>query len=409
MRPRALTDAVAGASRILRRDGFGGLARRTVRVLYARSGADELEFPLLPGDLVDSASVPPPGPLRASGGQITIGWVMVPPARGSGGHTTMFRMIQGIEAAGHACVILLYDRYGGRLAKRREVIRAAWPEIRAEVRDVGDGVVGLDALVASSWQTAHVVARHAANVPIRFYLVQDFEPDFYPKGAEYEFAEDTYRFGFYGISAGRWLAEKLRTDYGMTCESFDFGADTRVYQFDPSAPRNGVIFYAKPGVPRRGYRLGMETLARFHDQQPDVPIHLFGDHVTQLPFPAVVHGRITPAEINKLYNTCRVGLGLSFTNVSLVPWEMLASGVVPVVNDAPHNRAVLTSSDVRWASPTAGSLALAMSHAYEHYSTNDAQRAADDIHDFSWDAAAKIVSDTIMRVCQVGHVSSADS
>ena len=45
-----------------------------------------------------------------------------------------------------------------------------------------------------------------------------------------------------------------------------------------------------------------------------------------MPFPAVNHGRITPAELAALYNRCTAGLTLSFTNVSLVPDELLACG-----------------------------------------------------------------------------------
>ena len=58
------------------------------------------------------------------------------------------------------------------------------------------------------------------------YFVQDFEPSFFAPGSEWGFAEDTYRFGFHGITAGHWLADKLRNDYGMPTDPILLGPCT---------------------------------------------------------------------------------------------------------------------------------------------------------------------------------------
>jgi hypothetical protein len=44
--------------------------------------------------------------------------------------------------------------------------------------------------------------------------VQDFEPYFEPVGSYSTFAENTYRFGFHGITLGEWLSKKLTNEYG---------------------------------------------------------------------------------------------------------------------------------------------------------------------------------------------------
>src|SRR5690606_30371700 len=190
---------VAGKGlRELRRGGAGAAMTRTVRFAYRRLGVESLEVPLLSEDIADSTRldlpVPPIPPDRGS--RLTVGWVTNPPSLGSGGHTTMFRMIAGLEAAGHRCVIFLYDRYGGDVAQHRMIIRRGWPEIRAEVLDADDGVAGVDAAVATGWESAHVLARRGTAPMRRLYFVQDYEPYFYPRGPEYALAEDTYRFGF---------------------------------------------------------------------------------------------------------------------------------------------------------------------------------------------------------------------
>src|SRR5689334_10120771 len=43
----------------------------------------------------------PGAPAAAPGQPLTVGWVCTPPSAGSGGHTTMFRMVAALEAHGH--------------------------------------------------------------------------------------------------------------------------------------------------------------------------------------------------------------------------------------------------------------------------------------------------------------------
>jgi len=354
--------------RLLRTQGPKPLAQRVVRVGYRKLNAAELEFSLLDGDIADSSrlDLPLPAERPARGTPLRIGWVTTPPAAGSGGHTTMFRMIRALEEAGHECVVLLYDRYGGDTERHREVIRASWPWIGAQVRSVDDGLDGLHGAVATSWQTAHVLARRSADVRCRrLYFAQDFEPFFYPRGSEYSLAEDTYRFGFRTVTIGHMVADLVRQVSGTECAVAEFGCDTDVYRLTGRGPRDGVAFYAKPGNPRRGFELASLALEEFHRRHPGVEIHLFGDPDAVVPFPATRHGNVTPAELAALYNRCVTGLAMSFTNISLIAEELLACGTVPVVNDSPYPRADLDHPHVRWAQPTPGSLADALGAAID--------------------------------------------
>jgi hypothetical protein len=369
------------------------VAQRAVRIAYRRVGAQELDFPLKDGDIFSGATPRSNDeiPRRPVGTSLRIGWVMVPPSAGSGGHTTAFRAIEALERAGHRCTVVLYDRFDGDLAHQEAVIRRSWPNVRASVV-AAEGHEPSDALVATSWQTAHIVAKQAGPATRCFYFVQDYEPYFYPRGAEYYLAEDTYRFGFYGITAGPWLAEVLQKRFGMACSGFEFGADTDVYSYTDVPGRDGIAFYAKRDVPRRGYALGIEVLREFARQRPTAPIHVYGDAIGSLSFPVISHGRISTTRLNEIYAQCRVGLGLSFTNVSLIPWELLACGVVPVVNDAPHNRAVLRAPDVRWAEASVPALVTAVVDAYDGYDARIGRRCADSVTAMSWaDALATVV------------------
>ncbi len=355
------------AWRVVQTEGGRGLIQRLARAGSRRFGADQADFPLLPGDVADSRHLSLPTPrMRPPRDQpLDVGWVMTPPGAGSGGHTTTFRLVEGLEQAGHTCVIYLYDRYHGDTSRHLEVIRQHWPGVRAEVRSARDGIRGTDALVATSWPTAHAVAVHGTAPTRRLYLIQDFEPFFYPRGSDYTLAEDTYRFGFRSIAIGHMVAQVLRAEVGVDAVVAEFGCDTDVYRLVNQGERNGVVFYAKPDVARRGFRVGALALEEFHRRHPEVEIHLFGDSSASVNFPATRHGVLTPTDLSALFNRCTAGLALSFTNISLIATEMLACGTIAVVNDSPYARADLDHPAVAWAFPTPVGLADALSQAVE--------------------------------------------
>lgn len=393
--------ALAKAIGILRREGPRSVVRRAVRSLGHRLDVGSLDEPLLDSDIADSTRLELPVPAQRPdrGTPLQIGWVTVPPRAGSGGHTTLFRMVQAVEAAGHHCHLFLYDRYGGDPASQARVIRSWWPELRAEVHDAQDGLSGVDAMVASGWETAHVVARRATSPMRRLYFIQDYEPFFYPRGSEYSLAEDTYRFGFRNIALGDMVGDLLRSEAGVPADVTEFGCDTAVYRPLEGVQRTGVVLYARPDVPRRGFWLAKLALQEFHRQHPEVDIHVYGSMVRDLGFPATQHGRLTPTELNALYNRCIAGIAMSFTNISLVAEEMLAAGTVPVVNDSPHSRADLVNDNVVWAQPTPGAVAAALGRAVKDADPSRAAGAAASVRRFAWQKAqadvVRIVEDEV--------------
>ncbi len=163
----------------LREEGPRGLAYRVIRRAYQRLDVGALDFTLLPADVADSSSLGLRLPERVTEDRpLRIGWLCTPPAAGSGGHTTMFRMVRVLEEAGHECEIVLYDRHAGRTEAQAAVIRESWPWIFAGIRSIRDGLDGLDVVVATGWESAHVLASRTEDVVHRAYFIQDFEPLF---------------------------------------------------------------------------------------------------------------------------------------------------------------------------------------------------------------------------------------
>ncbi len=395
--------------RLLRSEGSAGVATRLrERAASWISPAGGAPLPVSRKDFVRAAELaasgrrlPPPLPL-GDDGRLEVAWVCVPQSPGAGGFTTVSRLASSLERAGHRCTVYLDDRHGWSLDQHRRTMRAGWPSLGAEIRSVADGIEDAHAIFATSWETAYPVLSSPAR-GARFYLVQDFEPRFYAAGSNALLAEATYRFGFHGLTAGRWLAQLLEREYGMTAEHFDFGCDLDRYALDSSAERDGVCLYARPSTPRRAFELAVAALDLFAERHPSTEIHLYGESVRGLPFAATDHGMLAPEELNRLYNRCVAGLALSATNVSLVPHEMLAAGCIPVVNDAAQNRVVLDNSEVVYAPATPFDLANALSALVARPAAERsaaAQAAAASVQGASWDDAGAVVERTIREVVQ---------
>lgn len=407
-RHAALGDRLAQIQRLLATEGPGGIAWRVrARVAGSLMPPEARRLEVSREDIIRAAEVaadgwryPPPPPLLP-GEPMRVAWVCTPPGPGSGGHTTMFRMVTALESAGHECIVYLRDQHGWSMRQHVSTIREHWPSVQADVRDLAGGIEDCHAIIATGWGSAYDVLGSKARGS-RFYFVQDFEPMFSPAGSEYLLAEATYRFGFHGITAGPWLAEKLTRDYGMPADSFEFGCDLDTYRLDPSTlaspGRTGVAYYCRPGTPRRAHELAVFALDLFARRHPEVPIHFYGSVVDGLPFKTEQHGLLTPAELGRLYQRCLAGLVLSATNVSLVPSEMLAAGCTPVVNDAEHTRRVLGDARVRYAEPTPYDLADALSaivseSPYQRVARAEAGAAS--VRSASWSAAGTAVERAI--------------
>lgn len=344
------------------RNLFGYVAQRAALKLLTREPAG--------GMLVDSLDVSDVDwtepaerfehPTTVAEGPVKIAWIMSPPGKESGGHQNLFRFINFAEQAGHDCTIYLYDNVGAAptLAATKAMLResSAYPNLRAEIVEY-DREAGVradtQALFATGWETAYPAYRDASSAR-RFYFVQDFEPLFYPLGSQALLAENTYKFGFHGITAGGWLKHKLSTDYGMPCDSFDFAVDKTHYSVTNRGKRNEIFFYARPVTPRRAFELGILALSEFARMRPDVTINLAGWDVSEFNIP-FKHNNLASMEIDQLnavYNRCGAGLVLSLTNMSLLPLELMSAGVTPVVNDGPNNRMVSDNENIEYVQPS---------------------------------------------------------
>lgn len=318
----------------------------------------------------------------------TINWVMSPPGDGvGGGHQNIFRFIAYLARKGHHCNVYLYsDHYFQEPKEAQQVFQKAYPDAEVSFQWLGNKMQAADAVFATGWETAYPVFNNQDKAR-KFYFVQDFEPYFYPVGSEYILAENTYRMNFHGITAGPWLAEKLSNEYGMKCDYYDFGSDTTLYKYENTGERKEIFFYARPVTSRRGFELGIMALELFHKQRPEYQITLAGWDVSDynIPFPYTNLKTLTLGELSDVYNQCAAGLVISLTNMSLLPLELLSSGVIPIVNDGPNNTKVSNNPYIKFAHASPDGLAEALVSIVDKKDLPTyAKKAASSVKDLDW-------------------------
>ncbi|MBK1724123.1 rhamnosyltransferase WsaF family glycosyltransferase [Thiocystis violacea] len=259
----------------------------------------------------------------------TLAWLIPRLVAGSGGIRTMFQQAKALEEAGHPCHLYI-EGVGSDEAACRSIQRL-FGYAFARARYGWGAIAPADAVIATIWYSAAIVR----DLPFdcrRLYFVQDYEAWFSAMGDTYLRAEASYLTGLTPVTIGRWLKHRLRSQFGLPAYHFDFGADLAIYRPLPDEPRElAVCFLYQPEKPRRCARIGLDALSIVKHLRPEVQIYLYGSREKGRASPEYAHlGLLRVEACNALYNRCAVGLSLSASNPSRVPFEMMAAGL-PVV------------------------------------------------------------------------------
>lgn len=194
-----------------------------------------------------------------------------------------------------------------------------------------DGFTADDVWIATFWTTAWALqALIRAGRPVApervVYLVQDWEPAFYPWGDLHAKAQSTYRPDFRRLVNSAPLARYVGdvsgrpTDpSGVFAPQVDAAALERAIRgWVPGEPGEvRVLFYARPSKPRNMFALGLQTLRLWADRLPAnvrPVVRLAGEQVepVDLGGRAVVEvlGKTTFEEYYELLGRTDVGLAL---------------------------------------------------------------------------------------------------
>jgi glycosyltransferase involved in cell wall biosynthesis len=241
----------------------------------------------------------------------------------------------------------------------RSAIAAAYPRLAdsdiafyAGDDDI-DRVPAADVDIATLWVTAFAVAKHPGS-PRKFYLVQDYEPMFYPAGTQFALAEESYRLGLHGLCNTANLAKVYRDEYGGRAWSFTPAVDPAVFHpHGRPARRPGdpvtVFVYARPGHWRNCWELAapaLELLKRRLGSQ--VRIVTAGSWALESAEARdmIVRGLVDYRATGDLYRGVDVGLALTVSrHPSYLPLELMACGAAVVAFDNPWGHWLLEDGE----------------------------------------------------------------
>ncbi|WP_155760268.1 rhamnosyltransferase WsaF family glycosyltransferase [Stenotrophomonas maltophilia] len=230
-------------------------------------------------------------------------------------------------------------------------------------------VAGEDIWVATAWWTAYAAQRmlqwQGSNGGVdrpMVYLIQDFEPGFYPWSSQYALALSTYRcdrdIGIFntGLLADFFEQHDLRYAQRSVFEPvLHDGLRPALQQVRnaPAARDRRIVVYARPGTPRNAFELICEGLrlwgwkdARAAQWEVAAPGELQSD-LDLGPFSLKALGKLNIDAYAELLSTSALGLSLMVSpHPSYPPLEMAAFGMGVVTNRYDNKRLDETTENI---------------------------------------------------------------
>jgi len=212
--------------------------------------------------------------------------------------------------------------------------------------DCSEETPSADYAFATLWTTTYTLLR-VRNAGLKFYLIQDYEPLFYPAGSLSAQAALSYKMGFHHIYNTASLQSYCQSMHETRASiSFDPQIDPHVIYGEPyHSHRNPVriFFYCRPDHPRNGFALVAEVIRLTKKRLGNlVELVCAGDDFDardhDLEGCIINYGRLSYHSSAALYRTCDIGLVLMLTrHPSYLPLELMASGALVITNRNPAN------------------------------------------------------------------------
>lgn len=256
----------------------------------------------------------------------------------SGGHTSILRLGTEIFKMGYNVNFVLLNNQDINQAKK--IAYCNLKEYKGEfVKENLFESEDSDIIVATASNTVFSAVEMKGY---KVYFVQDYEPTFFPLGDRYLMAKKTYELGFHIISLGKWNVKMIekecenvrRIDWiTFPCESTEYPYKKRDYSKIKDKRTIVIAAYVK-FVGRRLPLVTQELLydikKKFKCEGKDVKIIYFGENKSLRCRGGINKGKLTKKELRDLYYNVDFGYVSSYSNVSLVPYEMLSTGL-PVI------------------------------------------------------------------------------
>lgn len=216
-----------------------------------------------------------------------------------------------------------------------------------------------DVVIASSWDTVSFAKKMNGYT---MYFLQDFEPYFFPFGELFLLALKTYEQGLHMVSLGSWNKEMVEKNCKVISplDTVDFPYErseypevVRDYQGYSSKKEFLVAVYLKyygKRLPCIIQYMLKQVKEEFLKDGITLNIKYYGEDKSFSTIAGENLGMLSKKQLFELYKKADFGMVASMSNVSLVPYEMLATGL-PLIEFEdgtfpyffPENSAILTS------------------------------------------------------------------
>ena len=196
-----------------------------------------------------------------------------------------------------------------------------------------------DIIVATEWRTVYRIMDFDAY---KMYFVQDFEPIFFEMGERYLLSKKTYELGLHIVSLGKWNVDtvvkscdvKGQIDYiEFPYEKTEYTFVKRNFEKIKEKRKIKVAVYVKEESKRLPViiPLILDNLKKSLKLKGfELEINYFGNALPICINNGIECGKLSKKQLHELYCECDFGMVASLTNISLVPYEMIAAGL-PVI------------------------------------------------------------------------------
>ncbi len=281
-------------------------------------------------------------------------------AKYSGGQTSLLRLGTELSKLGHEVGYTVYkpqtksdmeecassnlSGYLGKMYTNKQL-----PNLKADI------------VIASSWDTVAFAKKIAGY---KMYFIQDYEPYFFSFGELFLMAGKTYEQGLHMVSLGAWNKEMIEKNCVPVSpvDWVDFPYESKEYpyhkrNYDSYSGKKEITmavylkYYGKR-LPNITQYMLKQLKDKFLQEGIKLRILYYGEDKSFQTVAGENLGMLSKKELLSLYRKADFGMVASMSNVSLVPYEMLATGL-PLIEFEdgtfpyffPEGSAILTSLD----------------------------------------------------------------
>lgn len=260
-------------------------------------------------------------------------------AKFSGGATSVLRLGTYLEKYGYSVSYLDFTNQNIKEIHNNAIFNL--PTYSGKIRNYDEvGIEDYDVVIATSWESFYRLNKFKAY---KMYFVQDYEPYFNKFNEKFLLAKKTYELGAHIISLGSWNLKMIKKECKIVSKMDALSFPYEPNEYFLSVKRDYINYNQKKilkiavytkeegkRIPNILQYILKKASEEFKRKGIELDILFFGLKDNYTVSIGKNLGKLTKKKLVELYNQCDFGMCASMTNISLVPYEMLATGL-PVI------------------------------------------------------------------------------